>query len=93
MMDNEELAVDNDMHFNEDETCECRTEIESLRERIEMLMRDNAELISDNLELRAKNEALLEARAALPEFSAPTRTDTDKYGSVRDAFKNATKRK
>jgi len=83
--------------INQDEiqavTCDCHVEIAALQERAHMLTRDNAELISDNLELRAKVEALLEARAALPEFSVPTQIKTDKYSGVRDAFKIAAKRK
>ena len=71
-------------------------EISALQSRIEMLVKDNAELISDNLALRAKVEALLEARAALPEFSVKTEMAADKYSGIREIFKNAnssTKRK
>jgi hypothetical protein len=88
-MDNGQLTVDNELKFEEEEECNYQDEIENLRARIDLLSRDNAELITDNLALRAKTEALLEARAALPEFSVPTEVHIDKYASVREAFKNA----
>jgi hypothetical protein len=91
-MDNGQLTMDNEMEFTEAGNCEHQEEIENLRSRIDLLTKDNAELISDNLALRAKTEALLEARAALPEFSVPTESyimDRDKYAGVREAFKNA----
>ena len=67
---------------------ELTAEILSLKARIDMLVRDNAELITDNLTLRAKTEALLEARAALPEFSVKTEVNPDKYAGIRETFKN-----
>jgi hypothetical protein len=87
-MNNEQLTIDNELEFTEDEACEFQAEIESLRSRVDLLTRDNAELISDNLALRAKTEALLSARAALPEFSVRTELIPDKYANVREAFKN-----
>ncbi|MDR2532948.1 MAG: hypothetical protein LBC82_08935 [Oscillospiraceae bacterium] len=89
-----------EMEFTEEtgeiEPCECQAdinelkdELDNLRNRISLLTKDNAELITDNLALRAKTEALLEARAALPEFSIPTEIHSDKYAGVREAFKNA----
>jgi hypothetical protein len=89
-MDNEQVTIDNEkLEFTEDEACEFQAEIENLRSRVDMLTRDNAELITDNLALRAKAEALLSARAALPEFSVPTEVHAnDKYANVREAFKN-----
>jgi len=96
-VNNEQLIADSEdeSEFIEEanETCECQAEIETLRSRIDMLTKDNAELITDNLALRAKTEALLEARAALPEFSVPTQLHSDKYIGLKDAFKIATKRK
>ena len=82
--------MNEEMEFAEEKTCECQAELDELRSRIELLSRDNAELISENLELRAKAEALLEARAALPEFSVRTEANqnNDRYVGVREAFKN-----
>jgi chromosome segregation ATPase len=91
-MDNEQCTINNEMEFTEAETCELQAEIESLRSRVDMLTRDNAELISDNLALRAKTEALLQARAALPEFAVTTELIHDKYANVREAFKKANKK-
>jgi len=91
-VNNEQLTMDNEMEFTEAEACDCQAELDNLRSRIDLLTRDNAELITDNLALRAKTEALLEARAALPEFSVPTEQKTDSnssYASIREAFKNA----
>jgi hypothetical protein len=91
-MDNGQLTMGNEeLKFEEAEECNYQDEIVNLRTRIDLLSKDNAELISDNLALRAKTEALLEARAALPEFSVPTEQNqsNDKYASVREAFKNA----
>jgi hypothetical protein len=91
-MDNEKCTIDNELEFTEAkeaEICNCAEELESLRTRVDLLSRDNAELITDNLALRAKAEALLSARAALPEFSVPTEVHAnDKYANVREAFKN-----
>jgi len=82
--------MNEEMEIIQSETCECQTELEGLRARVDLLTMDNAELISENLELRAKAEALLEARAALPEFSVRTETlqNSDRYIGVREAFKN-----
>jgi len=91
-MDNEQVTIDNELEFTEDETCEFQAEIENLRSRVDMLTRDNAELISDNLALRAKAEALLSARAALPEFSVRTELIPDRYANVREVFKKANKK-
>lgn len=74
---------------NETETKEPNDEITALQNRISMLIKDNAELISDNLALRAEIEALREAKAALPEFSVRTQAEPDRYGSIREVFKNA----
>jgi len=87
-VNNEQFTADNEMEFTEAESCEYQTEIDELRSRIDLLTKDNAELITDNLALRAKTEALLEARAALPEFSVPTEQALDKYANIREAFKN-----
>ncbi|MCL2077386.1 MAG: hypothetical protein FWH08_03155 [Oscillospiraceae bacterium] len=93
-MNNEQLPIntEEEIEINEVETDsdaeELKLEIESLKSRADLLVKDNAELISDNLALRAKIEALLEARAALPEFSVKTEERSDKYGNVREAFKN-----
>ncbi|MDR2560092.1 MAG: hypothetical protein LBC86_11220 [Oscillospiraceae bacterium] len=87
-MDNEQCTIDNELEFTEEEPCEYQAELDNLRSRINLLTRDNAELITDNLALRAKTEALLEARAALPEFSVPTEQVLDKYANIREAFKN-----
>ena len=93
-MDNEQGTMNNEeLEFTEDVSenipCECQGELDDLRRRIDMLTKDNAELITDNLTLRAKAEALLQARAALPEFSVPTEANPDKYAGIREAFKNA----
>lgn len=87
-MKSEHLAVENEAEIVEVELCECQAELEILKNRVDLLTKDNAELVSDNLALRAKVEALLEARSALPEFSVKTESQADKYGGVREIFKN-----
>ena len=89
---NEEMAFYEDEKIETDESqpaeiVELKDEISALQSRIKMLVEENAELISDNLALRAKAEALLNAKAALPEFSVRTEFTSDKYGSIREAFK------